>query len=168
MQLAGGQRAGCWRVGLGAGKGQLQKLTARAKTPASSPSEVCTLSTGQALSTWRSSCSAGSAVLLEDMMVAHMVAAALWGQSSVSGLSRPQRRGLGSCRGPRWPSALPLPTAPGRQRAASPRGYRGPEGQGGSMAPGSGADVAALENRGARGSWNSLPVWQSAGTGSTG
>lgn len=168
MQLGGGQRASCWRGGLGASQGQLQELTARAKTPVLSPSEVYTLSTGQAFSTLRSICSAGSAVPVEDMITPHMAVAALWGQSSVSGGSGPQHCGLGCCRGPRWPSALPLPTGPRWQHPASPRGCRHLEGQGGSVAARSGADMAALANGGARGSWNCPPVWQSPGTGSTG
>ena len=98
MQLGAGQRAA--REVLGASKGLFQKLTARAKTSVSSPSEVRMLCSGQLPSTSRSSCSASSAVLGEDMIVVHMVAAALWGQNSVSGGRQPQHCGLGSCRGP--------------------------------------------------------------------
>ena len=71
-----------------------------------SPSEVYTLYAGQALSTSRSICSAGTAVPVEVRITFHMAVAALWGHSSVSGGSGPQHCGLGCCRGLCWPSAL--------------------------------------------------------------
>lgn len=167
MRLWGGQRGRCSRGGQGASKGQLQELTARARTPVLSPSEVYTLYAGQALSTSRSICSAGTAVPVEVRITFHMAVAALWGHSSVSGGSGPQHCGLGCCRGLCWPSALPLPTGPCWLQPGSPRaGCRSLEG--GSMAAHSGADRPALANRGARGPWNCLPVWQFPGTGSTG
>ena len=75
----------CWSGNLGASKGQFQKLTARAKTSVASPSEVRVLCSGQLPSTSRSSSMTVFAVLNEHMSVFHMVVAALWGQSSVSG-----------------------------------------------------------------------------------
>ena len=54
---------------------------AKAKTPVVSPSEVHVLCPGQSASISRSICSTASTVLHEDMIVVHMVIAALWGQS---------------------------------------------------------------------------------------
>ena len=129
-RCSGGRRVeSCCRGGLGEGKSQFQKLTARAKTPVLSPSEVHVLCSGQLPITSRSLSCTNSAVLLEDMIVFHMVIAALWGQSSVSGWSQTQHHGLGSSRGLSWLPALPLPTAP--HQAAQPcgdRSLRGREG----------------------------------------
>ena len=81
---------------MGVSKGQLQKLTARAKTSVSSPSEVHMLQAGQLPRTRTSIFSTDSKVLLEELIVLHMVAAALRGQSSVSAGSQPQCHGLGN------------------------------------------------------------------------
>ena len=86
----------CCRGGLGEGKGQFQKLTAKAKTPVLSPSEVHVLCSGQLPSTLRSLSRAGFAVLRKYKIVFHMVIAALLGESSVSGWSQTQNRGLGT------------------------------------------------------------------------
>ena len=78
---------------------------------------------------------AGSAVLHEHMMVFHMVVAALWGQSSVSGESGTQHHGLGRSGELSWLPALPLPTGPRWHHASSPALWGlAPEEQGGNMA----------------------------------
>ena len=141
----------------GASKHLGQKLTARAKTSALSPSEVHVLCSGQSSSTQTSSRSTCSAVLLLETITLHMVAAALQAQSSVSEGSWPQCRGLGNRGGWGWPPALPrlcpLPLASSTQQAC-PCGQQAAErrcleGQGGSTAAGSGAVVPGLGNGGA-------------------
>ena len=105
-------------VTLGASKGLVQKLTARAKMSIISPSEVDVLCSGQSSSAQSSSSSTFSAVLFAETMALHMGAAALQAQSSVSVGSWPQCRGPGHPRGPGWPPALPLPVAPRWQHPA--------------------------------------------------
>ena len=99
-RCSGGRRVErCCRGSLGEGKGQFQKLTAKAKTPVLSPSEVHVLCTGQLPSTLRSLSRAGFAVLLKYKIVFHMVIAALWSQSSVSEWSQTQNCGLSTAGG---------------------------------------------------------------------
>ena len=113
-----GGRRGC----LGVSKGQFQKLTVRAKTPVLFPSEVHVLCSGQFPSTSRSLSHASFAVLGDHKIVFHMVTAALWGQSSVSGWSQTQHHGLSSSGDLSWLPALPLPCAP--HQTAQPCGDR--------------------------------------------
>ena len=82
------------RLGDTLGEGGFQKLTARGKTPVVSPSEVPVLCSGQFPITSRSLSCTNSAVLLEDMIAFHMVIAALWDQSSVSGWYQTSQGGL--------------------------------------------------------------------------
>lgn len=133
-----GERPAWWRS-----KGRFQKLTARAKTSVLSPSEVAVLCSGQSSMTSSSAGSTFSAVVAEEAMVLHRSAAALWGQSCVSG-------GVGhSAEG--W-------AAVGETQGTEPGCLEGP---GGSVAAGSGAVLAGLGQGGARGPWNSVCVWQS-------
>lgn len=157
-RCSGGRRVeSCWRGDLGVSKGQFQKLTARAKTPVLSPSEVHVLCSGQFPSTSRTLSCASSAVLGEHKMVFHRVMAALWGQSSVSGQSQTQNRGLGRSGVLSWLLPLPLPTAHHQQYSGSPALWgQAPEEEGGSIAAGSGADMPGLGKGAARGPWNSL------------
>ena len=110
----------CWRGDRGASRGQFQELTARAKPSLLSPSEVHILCRGQSSITQSSAGSTFSTVDFDEPMALHILAAALWDQSSVSGVSQSQYHALCSS-------------------GAQVTEAQCPEGQGGSMAAGSGS-----------------------------
>lgn len=88
----------CWRGNLGASKGQFQKLTARAKVALLSPLEADTFS-GQFCITHTSVGRTFSTTGPRVPMVLHIMAAALWEQSSVSKGSQLEYHALCSCVG---------------------------------------------------------------------